>query len=216
MARTITVKGVGTARVRPDYVILTLSIAAKDPDYPAAMEKASDQIRRIQDAAERAGFARTDLKTADFDVSADYESQKGEDGIYHNVFTGYTCSYRLTLSFDFSADRLAGTLTALSACGANPELGISFTVKDPAAVSEALLRGAAENAREKAEILCAASGAQLGKLKSILYDWSEIQIQSRRTYAVMPLMADGASRAPEVEPEDIRADDTATFVWELS
>ena len=57
----------------------------------------------------------------------------------------------------------------------HPELSIVFTVKDPSAVNKELLKSATANAREKAEILCEASGVELGKLLIIDYNWGRTQ-----------------------------------------
>lgn len=219
MTRTITVKGVGTATVEPDYVVLTLSIEAKNNDYNTAMQKAAYQIERLQAAIIGIGYEKSDLKTASFDVRSSYENQKDRYGNYKSVFVGYVCSYRLSLSFDFDNTRLSKTLTTIASCESNPELRIAFTVKNPAEVSEELLRSATENAKEKAEILCSASGANLGELLTIDYNWGEIDVISRTRYDVdecMPMMAMGAASMPDIEPDDINASDTATFVWAIS
>lgn len=219
MTRTITVKGVGTATVKPDFVVLTLSVEAKNTDYNTAMQKAAYKIERMQAAIMGIGYEKSDLKTTNFDVRANYENQKDRNGNYKSVFVGYVCSYRLSLSFDFNNSRLSETLTTISTCEANPELRIAFTVKNPAEVSEALLRNATANAKKKAEILCSASGATLGELLTIDYNWGEINVISQTRYDVdecMPMMAMGASRMPEIEPDDINANDTATFVWAIS
>lgn len=219
MTRTITVKGVGTAAVKPDFVVLTLSVEAKNHDYNTAMQKAAYKIERMQAAIVGIGYEKSDLKTTGFDVRADYENQKDRSGNYKSVFVGYVCSYRLSLSLDFNNSRLSETLTTISACEANPELRIAFTVKNPAEISEALLRSAADNARKKAEILCSASGATLGELLTIDYNWGEINVISQTRYDVdecMPMMAMGAACMPEIEPDDISANDTATFVWAIS
>ena len=57
-------------------------------------------------------------------------------------------------------------ISAIANSGANPELSIAFTVRNPAKVSEELLESAALNARAKAEILCRASGSEMGQLKA--------------------------------------------------
>ena len=78
---------------------------------------------------------------------------------------------------------------------------------------------ATKNAREKAEILCRASGVELGKLQSIDYNWGELNIVSRTSYemedCIMPMMALRECGVPDVEPDDIDLHDTATFVWEI-
>ena len=110
-------------------------------------------------------------------------------------------------------------MTTIAACEANPELRIAFTVKNPAEVSEALLRSATENAKKKAETLYSVSGANLGELLTIDYNWGEIDVISRTRYDVdefMPMMAMAEARMPDIEPGDINASDTATFVWAIS
>lgn len=99
------------------------------------------------------------------------------------------------------------------------KLSIAFTVKNPAKVSEELLESAAQNARAKAEILCRASGCEMGQLISIDYNWGELNIVSRTSYemedSLMPLAAMKKCCSPEIEPDDIDVSDTVAFTWEI-
>ncbi len=218
MERTIIVKGVGSVSVKPDYIVLTLSIEEKDKSYEKAVDGAARKIDLLEDTAQRVGFEKGTLKTISFNVSTQYENVKAKNGTYQRVFAGYGCFYHLKLSFDFDSSQLAAVLTAIADSGANPELNISFTVKDPAKVSEELLASASNNAREKAEILSRAAGVKLGQLIRIDYNWSELNIVSPTRYELedcaMPMMAKSC-RAPEIEPDDIDLHDTATFIWEI-
>lgn len=211
--KTITVKGVGTARVRPDWVVLTMDVGATREFYEAAMREANRGVERLQDAIVGAGFERTDLKTRSFDVDMQYENRKNRYGDYDRVFLGYKCSYNLSLGFDFEMERLGDVLAEIAECGAKPELRISFTVKNPAGVGEEILRSAAENARQKAEILCAASGVKLGEIVSIDYNWGEINIESRTRFDAPNEGVLLSTSMPDIEPEDIDACDSVTFVW---
>lgn len=217
MTRTITVKGIGTAKVKPDTIILGMTLDAKDRDYNRAVERASKKIEDLQEAIKDTGYEKSDLKTESFDVRADYDNRKDYNGNYQKVFSGYVCTYRVKLSFDFSNQRLGETLSAISHCYANPKLELCFTVKNPSEISEALLRSAVENARKKAEILCAASNVTLGDLLTIDYNWKEVTFLSDTTYDLTTFadLKDTVS-IPEIEPEDIKTSDTATFVWEIS
>jgi len=47
MARTITVKGIGNVSTRPDFVILTMKLEAKDKEYDKAMELAAKQLEQL-------------------------------------------------------------------------------------------------------------------------------------------------------------------------
>lgn len=217
MTKTITVKGIGAAKVKPDYVKLTLSVGAIRKEYDKAIQAAAEKIERLQAAIMGIGYEKSDLKTMSFDVDSNYESVKDRNGRYNSVFVGYDCTYSLSLSFDFDNSSLSKALNAISDCGANPELSIEFTVKNPAQISEELLWSASLNAKKKAEILCAASGATLGELLFIDYNWGEINVISKTRF----LEERGTdkmlltSNMPEIEPDDINASDTATFVWEI-
>ena len=219
MNRTITVKGVGSASVRPDYITISMTLESLRKDYNEAMEDAAQRIGKLQDVALGAGYEKEDLKTLSFNVDTRYENVQDRPGTYKREFSGYAVVYRLKLAFDMDSKQLAKLLAAISESGAEPDLSIAFTVKDPAKVSEALLISATENARAKAEILCKASGNGLGQLLSIDYNWGELNVVSRTRYAmedcVQPLMAKCSVNAVEIEPEDINVSDTVTFTWEI-
>jgi len=218
MPRTITVKGMGRVTTSPDCVVISMSLMAQDNDYEETMELAAKKIEYLNASLEEIGFEKKSVKTTNFNVRTDYERVKDRNGNYKSVFNGYICSHRLKVEFDFDTKRLAQTLYAISKCLAEPELSISFTVKDPSAVNKELLKSATINAKEKAQILCEASGVELGQLLTIDYNWGELNIVSHTDYMLeekcmaMPV---GGLADIEIEPDDIDVSDTATFVWEI-
>lgn len=218
MPRTITVKGMGRVTTTPDYVVISMSLEAHEQDYEATMELAAKKIEQLNTSLEEIGFEKKAVKTTNFNVRTDYERVKDRNGNYKSVFNGYICSHRLKVEFDFETKRLAQTLYAISRCLAQPELSISFTVKDPSAVNKELLKSATINAKEKAQILCEASGVELGQLLTIDYNWGELNIFSHTDYMLeekcmaMPV---GGLADMDIEPDDIDVSDTATFVWEI-
>lgn len=215
--RTITVKGIGAVSVKPDLIVLRLSMETAEYEYDAAMKAAAEKIDFLNKALEAAGFEKKSAKTADFRVRADYDRLNDGKGNYTSVFMGYKCRHELKIEFDFDTKRLAKALSEISKCIAKPEISIDFTVKDSSAVSGELLKAAVKNAREKAEILCAASGAKLGELLSIDYNWGELHLNSATDYDVEgKCMMSGAADDMDIEPEEIKARDTATFEWEIA
>ena len=215
--RTITVKGIGAVSVKPDLIVLRLSMVTAEYEYDAAMKAAAEKIDFLNKALEAAGFEKKSAKTADFRVRADYDSLNDGKGNYTSVFMGYKCRHELKIEFDFDTKRLAKALSEISKCIAKPEISIDFTVKDSSAVSGELLKAAVKNAREKAEILCAASGAKLGDLLSIDYNWGELHLYSETDYDVEgKCLMMGAADDMDIEPEEIKARDTATFEWEIA
>ena len=217
--RTITVKGVGNVSAKPDYISISMTIESVENDYDKAMDGAARRIENLKAAAVSVGYEKEALKTISFNVETRYENVKDRQGSYKREFAGYACVYRLKLAFDFDSKQLAKVISAIANSGANPELSIAFTVKNPAKVSEELLESAAQNARAKAEILCKAAGAELGQLISIDYNWGELNIVSRTSYemedCLMPLAAMDKCCAPEIEPDDINVSDTVAFTWEI-
>lgn len=215
--RTITVKGIGAVSVKPDLIVLRLSMETAEYEYDAAMKAAAEKIDFLNKALEAAGFEKKSAKTADFRVRADYDRLNDGKGNYTSVFMGYKCRHELKIEFDFDTKRLAKALSEISKCIAKPEISTDFTVKDSSAVSGELLKAAVKNAREKAEILCAASGAKLGELLSIDYNWGELHLYSATDYDVEgKCMMLGAADDMDIEPEEIKARDTATFAWEIA
>ena len=217
MARTITVKGVGKATVKPDQVVIRMNFEAKDKSYDQAMALAAQQVADLKRAFVNAGFEKDVLKTTDFNIRTDYDRVKDKNQNYISVFAGYECSRSAKVVFDWKAELLAAALGAIAESTVNPTIGIDFTVKNPAAVNEMILQDATQNARSKAEILCTAAGVKLGQLLDINYNWSEIELYAQTKYSVEDCLP--VSCAPcdiEIDPDDIQAGDTATFVWEIA
>lgn len=218
MSRTITVRGTGSISVSPDYIVITMDVKSVDKDYEKTMEKAAIKVDALNNALAEIGFDKKAVKTVSFNVDTEYESIRDKDGNYRSVFRGYSCYDRLKVEFDFDSLMLAKTLGVISACIAEPELSIYFTVKDKAAVSEKLLESAAVNARSKAQILCKASDVRLGELMSIDYNWKELNVFSKTHYSIdkrcMEMPTFGIADM-QIEPDDISLNDSVTFVWEI-
>lgn len=219
MPRTITVKGIGKVSAKPDYVVLSMSLQSKDMDYDRAMVLASQHIQHLTETICAIGFEKSDLKTTRFNVGTDYNNIKDRNGNYHKEFAGYVISHNLKLEFDFNMEKLSQALAAIAGCLSHPELSIAFTVKDTTAINEEMLRSATANAKRKAEILCKASGVELGQLLTIDYNWGELDIFSHTQYGLsddcLYEAAPSMARSIDIEPDDIDVSDTATFVWEI-
>lgn len=214
--RVITVKGSASLRVKPDQLLISMRLEDQAEGYQETMDAATHSLERMREAVISAGFTATDLKTSDFNVRANYESYRDENQNYKNRFIGYLCEQQLNLRFDLDQARLATVLAALAGSNSNPNLNIQFTVKDQAAVSEALLLSATEQARTKAEILAKASSVKLGDLLSIDYSWVDLNLYSPTRVSMDDrAMLMRASATPEILPEDIEVNDHVTFVWSI-
>ena len=213
MDRTITVKGSAKLSLRPDYVVITMTLTAEDKDYDEAMAQGSARLDALRDALAAIGYDRKELKTTNFNVSTEYDFQNDQYGNGRRVFRGYACTHELKLALDFDAARLGETLSAITGCEATPDLNVRFTVKDTDAVSDELLRQAADNALRRAKVLAAASGVSLGQLVRIDYSWGNRDFVSPTAFAAGGMLR--AKATMDFTPEDIDINDQATFVWEI-
>lgn len=219
MTRTITIKGVGKLSLKPDQVVVSLTLNATDKNYDKAMNTAAKHLEQLRGALVGIGFTKDDLKTTNFNVGTEYESERDKNGNYKRIFIGYSVTHQLKLEFDFDSQRLSQTLGAIAACIAEPELNVQFTVKDKESVNAALLENACVNAKANAGILAKASGVTLGDLISIDYNWGELHLFSPTQYDMEDACMRLSSAAPtsiEIEPDDIDISDSVTFVWEIS
>ena len=219
MTRTITVRGTGHVKLKPDMTVVSLNIIARSREHDNAMQQAAEALAQLREAVEKAGIDSDSLKTSAFSVQTEYEGVHDEKGMYRNVFSGYICSHSVSLELDFDAEQLSRVLSAIASSVAEPELHIRFTVRDRNSVSRSLLESAAANAREKAEILAAASGVELGELMTIEYGFGELEPVSPTNFMMAKrCMADGAvpmSAEMGIAPEDIELSDSASFVWAI-
>lgn len=218
--KTITVKGIGKVSAPVDTVELSFRLWAKDKDYSQALDAAAKKVDALEKALAEAGFSAEDYQTTGFHVNAEYEGVHDEKGVYRNVFSGYVCSYEQQLRFAFGTVRIGEALNAVAESKAQPELNVSFTVKSPEELQTALLENAAENAKQRAQILCRASGVRLGELQKIEYDFSHLNFRSNTMMdmeCAAPMMAAQAKRsmANNLRPQDIDLQDSAVFVWEI-
>lgn len=214
--RIITVKGIGNVTAKPDLIIITMSLENINYSYAGAMQLASGAVDAIRKALITAGYENDSLKTTDFNINTDYESYKDVNGNWKQKFNGYKCTHNLKLEFDFNMERLSETLSAISSCGAKPEFEINFSIKDKNAVSDQLLQNAVKNATDKAVVLAAAAGLSLGAVLRIDYSWGELCLYSdTKMSEPMDCFKATPPMAMDIEPEDIKVNDTVTVVWAI-
>lgn len=210
----IRIRGIGKAAQVPDTVVLSLTLTAQNQEYSSAMTISSQQIEILRESIVEVGFESDDLKTTNFDVSTIYEDEEYREGNskrYRQVFSGFECCHDLRLSFDFDKEKLNRVLDTIAASLAQPKISVAFTIKDTENFNDKILKSAAEDARHKAKLLCAAAGVKLGKLLEINYSWNEMNIK-QVIYGECRL---AGKNSFDFQPEEIKASDTVDFLWEI-
>lgn len=217
--RKITVRGEGSLSLKPDLIIMTMTLETKSEEYKKAVDEAAVQINALKGALEAVGFEWDSLKTTDFRVNTEYESvQDGRS--WRQVFVGYKCIHMLKLEFDMDMKRLDKAIFAMSSCGSTPHFEIGFSVKDKNAASERLLTNAVTNARQNAKVLAAAAGVVLGDIVSIDYNRNDDIVFRSKTRMTRAVYASAGGCVEEcddngIEPEDIKVSDSVEIVWSI-
>ncbi len=215
----ITVKGIGKLKLAVDWIKISFSLTSCDTDYSTGYEAFAKRIAKLQDAVASVGFKKDDLKASSIKVTTSYKDVKCKNnGVteYKTVFDGYKFDTDLNISLPFDSKKLGNVLKEVALSEADPKFYINFSVKDEETAKNSLLAAAAQNAKTKAEILCKAVGAKLGKLSSISYNWDEIDIYSNTSYAMeRRCLCAGAAPDMDFTPEDVELEDSATFVWDI-
>lgn len=215
MERTITVKGEGRIRRRPDQVEIGLRLESIEEDYARAMSRAADASGRLKDALVKTGLDRTKVKTSAFQVTTRYRGETDPAGRYIEVFEGYVVLHSLRIELAMDQAVLSRVLQAVALTDTRPHIEIRFGIKDPTQVTDELLQDASQNARRKAGILAESSGVRLGQLVKIDYNWSDARFFSDTVYQLQDRMQMKEASVPEIEPDEISLTDTAVFVWEM-
>lgn len=214
MDRTISVKGTAQLSLRPDTVLISMTLKSLDKEYERAMAVSQDQLLALQQAISRVGFSKEDLKTEQYNVYTEKESVQDENGNYKTVFAGYSCVHRVYLRFAFDNAKLSAVMSSVSSCSADPDVDIKFTVKDKETAKELLLKLAAKDAKSKAKILASASGAKLGNIITVDYSMNNNDMDSPTGFFMekrcMPM-----GNPINIEPDDITISDSVLFVWEI-
>ena len=216
--RTIRVTGKGQLRVKPDMTRITLSLEGLYPEYGEALRRSAEDTEKIKDLLMGLGFARTDLKTLNFNVDTEYESYQVKN-TYKQRFVGYKYHHQMKVEFDSDNDRLGRVLYALAKCPLQPEFRLSYTVKDPETAKNELLGKAVADAQAKALVLTQAAGVVLKDIQSIDYSWAQINFEVE-PMSRMLMTEDCAAKGVnsydiDIEPDDIQVSDTVTILWEI-
>ena len=216
MEKSITVTGSASVTLTADLCTVEMTVEEKNKDYGKATDSMNEKLGLLRKACAENGLGK-ELKTTSYNVRADYVGVN-ENGIYKNVFDGYVCSYGLSLSFDFDADKLASLLSAVSSCGSSARVNVSFSVKDPAAAEAQLLEAVCDDAKKKAETICRRLDAYMGKLIRVQQGGGAHSMRSRTEYGCdnqMPQLAKSAAFSPDITPSDITVTSEAVFEWEI-
>jgi uncharacterized protein YggE len=203
--RTLTMTGSATAKAAPDMADISAGVTSDAPTAAAALAANSASMTRIFAGLERAGVARKNVQTSNFNVSPVYSNPA--PGAQQRL-TGYRVSNEVHVILDDIA-KVGATLDALVAAGANQMHGLNFAIKEPAPLLAKARADAVADAKLRAQQYAAAAGVTLGPIQS-LSEGGGIE-PPRPMYRMMAMAA--APTPIAAGEESISA--SVTIVWEI-
>jgi uncharacterized protein YggE len=209
--RTLSVRGSGHVSIKPDTIVFDFDIQQSHKQYDYCMKMHKERADAFLKEILVAGFKKEELKTTRHEVETERNYVNG-----NYIFAGYKASSAYRLEFDLNQSKIDLLVKTLAKYGSSVLYTIKYTIKDKEAATNLLLDEAVKDARKKASIMANAANVKLGNILNINYNWSEIHFNSELTYSDYSdrSMLLEESNVPD-NPDDIRASDTVSVVWEI-
>lgn len=217
--RYIRVRGTGTAKEKPDIVVIRFGVTAHEWEYEDSVDRLNEKISGLRDKLEKAGIKRDKLKTTSFDVRTDYiwkkKKVKGEE-TKEKEFNGYIANHSVRLTLGLDKKLLGKVLKAIAESEVDADFSLHFEIKDKQAFREKLLQSAVSNGRSSAQIIAESAGVELGELMTVDYSWQEMRFRSPLMIEESGVMGSVAAESEaSFSPEDIEESDSVTMVWRI-
>ena len=221
MERTIRVTGKGNISLSPDTIRIMVTQSSVEQTYEMAVKASADAKNILTEALGTLRFKKEDLKTLYFNVDSETEGYQAKDKSWKRRLIGYRYKHRMKIEFPKESDLLGKVLAVIARSSSEPEFSIEYTVSNPEAAKNELLKRAVEDSGKKAKILSEAAGTKLGDIVSIDYSWGQVEFVSRPVDTLGPDLPNVAedeyisSIDVDIEPDDIDVSDTVTVIWSL-
>lgn len=157
----LVVNGTGTVYMAADQASASLGVTMTGEDLAELQRSANETVSAICAALQVAGLDEKGISTNYIYISPRYDYSGDIERM-----VGYTINNSLTIRTE-EMDKIGAYIDAAFASGANTFDSINFTVKDDSDARKQALQIAVQDAREKAEVIAAASGMALESVEEI-------------------------------------------------
>jgi uncharacterized protein YggE len=208
--RQMTIQGHGWVHSAPDRVVLSFRAAETHKEYENAVARLNKSVEKLRQDLEWLGIKRTDLKTSNFSVAAQYDFALGKQR-----FTGYQAGHDLRLELPFAQAVLNQVLNKIASGQSEVEIFIHFEISQAEELKRQAIENAVQDAQVKANTIAKTARVTLGKIVTIQYGVVQIQAESQPQAFRAIAKAETVSAVPDIQPQDIRADENVTITWEI-
>jgi hypothetical protein len=164
-SEVVTVTGYAESQEGNQQSSFTAGVSAVGDDKQVTIDEVNGKIADIVEKVKAFGIADADIKTQNMSI---YQNQEPyyENGVSKSRLGQWNVSNNVEIILRDIA-KVDGLATLLASTGANNVWGPNYTTGDSREAQKALLGGAIENARSKAEEAAKATGKKLGKVLSV-------------------------------------------------
>lgn len=190
--RTVSVSGEGTVNAEPDMAVVRLAVVTEAMEAAAAREQNGQAASRAMNAVRDLGIPENKIRMETLRLQPKREYNR-ETRTYEEK--GYEATRQVVVEVE-DLEQLPQLIADVVEQGANRLDGVSYELSDRDAVRNEALQEAARNARQKAELLAQALGAEVGAVQTI----NEQSISFPRPFATFDARAVKAETA-EASPD---------------
>lgn len=162
--RTITVMGAGSAIVKPDHVILSLTSSMQDKSVQGAFAKNEEFEVKLRKAAAEVGIPSESIKMRTYVLNPTYDYSNTAGGPPKLIGYNYIAIYELAV---MDIKSVAKAMDAVSSVGATNVTVDSYASTKAEGLEEDAMQDALLMAREKASFLAKRMGSTVGDIISI-------------------------------------------------
>lgn len=159
----LSVRGAATVNVPADRAYVVFGVRVNDVEVLAAQTRLNQSMRSVVDALKQLGLSEENLTTDAISLYPNYNYDEGEK------LESYTAYNTIRARLD-DVDQVGACIDAAFEAGANTLDYVEYDASDTEEAAREALRGAVENAAEKARVLAEATGMALGDLVSLTED----------------------------------------------
>lgn len=208
---TITVSESAETYIKPDLILVDVSVITEKKTVSEAMSENSAKMNRAIDFVKNQGIDEKDIKTTIFNIYPRYEYIKTSEIYPYNekrVLVGYEITQTLQVKIRDMA-KIGQIIEGTTEAGANEISNLQFTVEKEKEIKKQLREEAIKKARTKAKEL----SSQLGVKFERIVNFSESEIVPWFSYTGKAAFAEAA--APQIETGENKIEVTVSITYEI-
>ncbi|MBP0726590.1 SIMPL domain-containing protein [Bacillus sp. RG28] len=170
---TMTIKGYGEIKVKPDEAILTIGVVTKNPDVQKAQQENAMKSHQVVEALRKIGIEDQYMKTASYTVQPKYDYIDGK-----SVLRGYEVEHLIELTVK-NLNQVGLIYKAAVENGATIARNIQFRVSNLSYYEQEAMKLAFLNGREKANQLAYTVGVAINPIPYKIIEGGNAEIQPK-------------------------------------